>query len=371
MVLFILLGSYLLFQRRERWAPYAAGIAFVIAIMIKPLSLVVAAAAASSLALARDWHRLKALAVSGLVGSLFGIAWATYVTQGILGDVVRFQVERFATRSKGMWAIDSGMMDMMRASGIETPFEQAMSAAREFYGLPQTCLPAGLLLLSVVGLISWLRRTTRSNTAFVVFLTLWPISSAVLNFAAADFVSPRYFVPYLAFSALLLAGVVATPASSVGRAVTVSAAAIVCAVLAVRLVTIVRQQDAWYFKQADAIARDHPEVVSFSPIYFAATGTEPGCGFENPALTYGDFGVQFLAAPSLRKFAFSDERIIECLQRNPRMTLLVDLGFYLFNRSGSPLRRYLDGEGANQLLFFSRQDMAQWNQPVPSLGLFP
>ncbi len=370
MVLFMLLGIYLLFQREQRWAPYAAGVAFVVAIMIRPLCLVVAAVAAVSLALAGDRRRLGRFVASGFATSLLAIGWGIYVTHGILSELVRYQVERFASHGKGMWAIDSGMREMMRAKGIDTPFQQAMSAAREFYDFPRTSLPVGLLVASFLGLIVWLRRTIRSNAAFAIFLVLWPTSYLVLNFVGADFPSPRYFIPYLAFSAVLLGGLVATLASRVGRAAACTVAAVACVVLATELVTIIRRQDAWYFRRAQAIARTYPEVVSFSPIYFAMTRTEPGCGLENPVLTYGSFGDEFLAGPSLRKFAISDDQIIDCLRRNPEVKVLVDVGFYICTRSDSAIRRYLDGEGADRRIFFSRQDRAQWDRAVPSLPLF-
>jgi 4-amino-4-deoxy-L-arabinose transferase-like glycosyltransferase len=370
MVFFLLLGIYLLFQRNTRASAWASGIALAVAIMLKPLCLVAVAGAAMSLGVARQWRRLGDLAASGLVGAAAGIAWALYVSDGIFGDVLRLQVLRYATRNKGIWSTNSGVVEMMRAAGIQTPFQLAMSAAREFYHFPETYLSASLLVLSIGGMVAWLRGAARSNTALAAFAVLWPVSFLLVNFAMVDFLSPRYFVPYLAFSAFLLAGIAGVVQRRVGAMLTLSVAAIVCGILVSQLVSIVREHDAWYVKRAESIARRYPEVVSFSPMFFAATGTEPGCGFENPMLTYGRFGEQFLVAPRLRRFAFSDERIIECLKQNPRLMLLVDIGFYLFTRPGSRLHQYLDGEGSTHRLFFSDEDETQWNLPIPWLGMF-
>ena len=96
---------------------------------------------------------------------------------------------------------------------------------------------------------------------------------------------------------------------------------------------------------------------------FAATGAEPGCGFANPALTYGGFGQAFLLTERTRPFRFSDERLVECLRANPDLRVVVDWAFYFFTRPDSSLRSYLRGEGSQQRIYFSSEARDQWNSP--------
>jgi hypothetical protein len=103
---------------------------------------------------------------------------------------------------------------------------------------------------------------------------------------------------------------------------------------------------------------------------FAATGAEPGCGFANPALTYGGFGETFLVTERTRPFRFSDERLIACLRANPQTSMVVDWAFYFFTRPGSPLRQYLAGEGSAQRLFFSPDAVEQWDRPLLRMNPF-
>lgn len=102
-------------------------------------------------------------------------------------------------------------------------------------------------------------------------------------------------------------------------------------------------------------------------MFFAATGTDPSCGFANAALTYGDFGETFLAAPRLHRFRFSDERIIECLRANRETPLVIDWAFYFFTRPGSALREYARAEGSAQRLFFSPEALEQWDRAALSM----
>ena len=65
-------------------------------------------------------------------------------------------------------------------------------------------------------------------------------------------------------------------------------------VLAVQLAhNLYRETGSWYVR-AHQLASQEPSLVSFTPMHFAVTGTEPGCGLDNPALTYGGFGEAFL-----------------------------------------------------------------------------
>jgi hypothetical protein len=96
---------------------------------------------------------------------------------------------------------------------------------------------------------------------------------------------------------------------------------------------------------------------------FAVSGAEPGCGFANPALTYGGFGEGILLTERTRPFRFSDARLIDCLRANPDLRVVVDWAFYFFTRPGSPLRSYLSGEGSQQRIFFSPEAQDQWNSP--------
>ncbi|MGH7787143.1 MAG: hypothetical protein ACRERC_09785, partial [Candidatus Binatia bacterium] len=124
----------------------------------------------------------------------------------------------------------------------------------------------------------------------------------------------------------------------------------------------------WYYGRADWIARQYPAVAAFTPMFFAATGTEPGCGMANPALTYGCYGEALLVTDRTRPFQFTDARLVDCLRANPDMPMVVDFWFYYFTRPGSALRAYLAGEGSGQRLYFSPLALEQWDRPELSLG---
>jgi hypothetical protein len=150
-----------------------------------------------------------------------------------------------------------------------------------------------------------------------------------------------------------------------------SAGVIACLALAMHLAsTLEASRDVWYYGRSDWIARNHPSVVSFTPMFFAATGAEPGCGFANPALTYGPLGEAWLLTERTRRFRWSDERLLECLRANPETPVVVDWAFYFFTRPGSALRDYLAGEGSAQQLFFSPDALRQWDRPQFTMNPF-
>jgi hypothetical protein len=150
----------------------------------------------------------------------------------------------------------------------------------------------------------------------------------------------------------------------------VAAAIVMTAGLALHFVAGLRAQlDPWYYLRADWIAGQHPRMASFTPILFASTGREPGCGLWNPPDTYGGFGEAILGATErTRRFQISEERLVECLRANPSMPLVIDFWYYFFTRPGSPVRTYLRGEGSGQPLFFSPQALAQWDEPYIRIG---
>lgn len=208
--------------------------------------------------------------------------------------------------------------------------------------------------------------------AVFLFSSVHALSLLVaLHFGALDFVSARYFVPVPAIAAWLVAGWVWLAERRIPRGPIALAAGVVAIVLATQLETAVRtNRDAWYWGRIAWIAEAAPRVLSFSPIFFVASGTDPGCGFANPALTYGRFGEVFLTTERARRFRFTDERLIACLRADPAMPVVVDWSFYYFTRPGSALRAYLEGEGREQRLFFSPEAMAQWGAPVPRVSFF-
>lgn len=366
-----LLAIYWLFARTSRASAYASAIAFVVALLIKPTSLVVIAAAALSLVYARDWRRLRDLAVAGTLAAAAGLAWVVYASDGIFAEILSFQVSRIGTRSVGMWSIDSGFSDMRRLTGIDTPLKWAIACFRAFYHTPSEILPTLSFGLALLAIPLWVVRCVRTRPALQAFTVLWPASYLLLNFAVLDFASPRYFIPFPAFAAFLLGGWVWLLQQYVPlRAVAAMAAVAGVALVAQLTTTLGRNNDPWYWDRLDYIAREVPSMVSFSPILFAATGAEPGCGFANPALTYGSFGETFLLTERTRGFRFNDERLIACLQQHPEMPVIVDWAFYYFTRPGSALRAYLAGPGYGQLAFFSAEAAAQWDRPLLRMDPF-
>ena len=368
---FTLLAAVCLFGGRGRWSAYASGVAFVAALFVKPTCLVMVIAAALSLVYARAWRRLWDLALSGLVTATAGLAWTIFVSDGVFAELLRFQVERIGTRKVGMWSIDSGFSDMRRLTGIGTPWQLAVSSFKSFSEWPGTYGPASLFVASLLSLPIWIGRCARSHRALLAFAVLWPASYLVLNFVALDFVTPRYYVPFLAFSAFLIAGLVSLAQRHVPPLAAATAGLALCVVLVRQLTAALGDdRDPWYYGRAGWITHEYPSVVSFTPMLFAATGAEPGCGFANPALTYGGFGETWLLTERTRKFRWSDDRLIKCLRANRDTPIVIDWAFYFFTRPGSALREYLAGEGNDRRLFFSPQALAQWDRPLLSMSPF-
>jgi hypothetical protein len=370
-VFFSLLGAVFLFASRGRWSARASAVAFVVALLIKPTCIVMAGAGALGLVWARDWRRLLDFTVTGVVASLVGLLWANHVSDGVFGEILRFQLERIGTRQVGMWSIDSGFVEMRRMGGIETPWQWAVSTFRSFYQVQVETLPIVMFIGGLLAVPIWVLGCARTRPAMQVFAVLWPVSYLLLDFVLLDFVSPRYFVPFLAFSAFLSAGWIWLVQRWAPAFAMASIGVVLCVPLVVHFVQVLgSDRDPWYWGRSDWIAQTYPKVASFTPMLFAATGAEPGCDFANPVLTYGGFGETFLVTERTRQFRFSDERLVECLRANPTMPFVVDWAFYFFTRSGSPLRAYLDGEGKAQLLFFSPDAMERWKQPSIRMSPF-
>lgn len=368
---FTLVGAALLFARRDRASARAAAVAFVLAILTKPTAVVMAGSAAVALASGDEWRRLRDFAVAGIVASALGLAWVTWQSDGIFLEVVRFQLTRIGTRSVGMLAIDSGFADMKRLLGIETPLQWALLGFRTFFLTRVAWPPTVLLVLAFLAVPLWIGRAATTRPALAFFAVLWPAAYVVLDFVVMDFVSPRYFIPYLGFVALLAAAWAWLVERAAGRLVAAGTAAALVVALALHFSTTVgADRDLWFWGRTDWIGREHRRVVSFSPILFAATGAEPGCGFANPALTYGAFGENFLRTERTQPFRFSDERLIACLRADPDLPIVVDWAFYFFTRPGSPLRAYLAGEGSAHRLFFSPESVEQWDKPLLRMSPF-
>jgi 4-amino-4-deoxy-L-arabinose transferase-like glycosyltransferase len=364
MVAFSLLGAVLLFTSASRRSAYASGVAFVGALLIKPTCLPMVVAGAASLALARDWRRLRDLTVSGVVAVAAAFAWVLYVSDGVFGEVLLFQLGRIGTQHVGMWSIDSGFADLRRLAGIDTPWQLAVRSFVDFYDTDVQILPLALFVLALFAVPIWVVGCARPRPALRAFAVLWPASYLFVNFVALDFVSLRYFVPFVAFSAFLVSGWVWLVQRYVPTVVVGGAAALSTIVLAVGLrPALVRDVDPWYWRRLAEVAQAAPRIVSFSSMLFAATGTEPGCGMANAALTYGGFGEAWLVTERTRRLRWNDERLIECLRADPGTPIVVDWAFYFFTRPGSPLRRYLSDEGSRQRLFFSEDAVLQWDRP--------
>ncbi len=368
---FTLIGAALLFTRDDRWSAAAGAVAFVAAILIKPTCLVMALAAAVGLAWARRWSRLVTFAATGTVVALAGLAWVIDLSDGIFGEVLRFQLTRVGTHRVGMWGIDSGFADMRRQLGIATPRQWAVLNFATFFRSGVESVPLAVFWLGLLAIPLWALGCARSRPAFAAFVVLWPTAYLVLNFVVMDFVSPRYFIPCFAFATFLCAGWVWLAERYAGRWWTAAAATVAGVVLAVRLASMLQDQgDLWFWGRVRWIADHHPKVASFNPIFFAATGAEPACGLGNPALAYGAFGEAFLWTERTRALRVSDEHLVECLRANPDVPIVVDWAFYFFTRPDSRLRAYLAGDGSAHRLFFSPESVEQWDRPLLRMSPF-
>ncbi len=363
MVFFTLLGIVLLFVGRGRASTWASGVAFVVALLVKPTCLGVVVAAAASLAWAREWRRVLDLASSGVVAAAAGIGWTIAQTEGVFADLLSVQLRRLGGGSVDVFQVFSteyGFGELRRIFGIQTRGQWALFGFRIFNFWPETYVPGALLLLSLLGVPIWVAALARRRPALRAFAVLWPVSSVVVNFFVLPYVSSKYYVPFLSVASFLLAGVLRLVQRWVGPTFA-AAGSVPLAMFFVSIVT--RHVDPWYYGRADWIVHQYSSLVSFSPMIFAATGTQPACGFVNPANSYG-YGAQvLLASDRMVKFRFSDERLVECLRASPETHFVIDFWFYYFTRPGSALRDYLRGEGSSQQLFFSPEALEQWDQP--------
>lgn len=366
MLAFLLLGYVLLFLGTGPWSACAAAAACVVGLLVKPTGLLLVGVPALCLVVARAWRRLAWFAGAGIAAGLLALVWLQVSSDGIFGDILRFTTQRVGARSGGLWTIDSGFPELLALLGVATPGQWTWFCFRNFWYVPEHWLPLALFLVSFLGLPMWIARARRDVAAFAV---LWPLACIVTNFVALDYVSAKYFAPFLAFSAFLLAGVVWWAEERLPARAAVAGGVGVCLALAVYFAwALGRQPDPWYYARAEWLASQHPHMLSFTPMLHAATGTEPACDFDNPADTYGDFGEQIMTAEPVRHFRVSDDRLIACLRANPDLRVVVDFWYYFFTRPGSALRAYLQGEGANRVVFFSQPAADQWNRPTLMTG---
>jgi hypothetical protein len=206
-----------------------------------------------SLAWARAWRRLGHLAVAGIVAGAVGLAVVSLVSNGVFLEILFFQLGRLATRNVGMWSIDSGFVELLRHGGIKKPWQFAMSSLLTFYDVPKSLWPLALLAVSLLGVPIWIAGPGRSRPALRALALLWPASLFLVTFGAVDFASPRYFVPFLAVSSFLLAGMAWRPARR-APLLTSAIALVACAVLASRLTaTLGAARDPWYYDRAAAL----------------------------------------------------------------------------------------------------------------------
>jgi hypothetical protein len=364
MLLFSLAAVLLLFLGRGALSACFSAAAFVVALLIKPTCMPLVLVAALSLAWARAYQRLAYFAATGVILSVFAFAWMTWASDGAFASTVAVNIRRLSTHNVGMWAVDTGFKEIRQQLGIDTSFQWALFCLRNFCVYPETYVPMALLLLSLIGIPIWVIRCAGSHPALRVFAVSWPAACVLLNFFLVDYVSDKYFIPFLACSSFLLAAVAWSLQRRIGASAFAGVGLILSCALAVQTARALNNEHGNWYQRAKQIVAEHPAIVSFTPMVFAATGAEPGCGFDNPAFTYGGFGDGLLVVDQTRHLRFSDERLVQCLRANPQLLMLVDWGFYFFTRPGSPLRTYLANEGSPQRLFWSPQAQAQWDQPV-------
>lgn len=366
MVFFALLGTLLLFFGSGKLSAYASGAVFVVALLIKPNCLVIVMAAVGSLVYARAWPRLGDLAVSGIVAAAAGVAWTLVVSEGIFAQILLLQVGRLP-RMAGFWTVDSGFTDLRRLLGINTPLQWALRTFKSFYIFPNLYLPMSLFVISFLGVPIWAARCARSRPALQAFSVLWPVCYLLLDFVILDFVGEKSFIPFLAFSSFEIAALVWLVHRYVPRLISAPVGILGCGALVVLFASILSTYvSPGYYARAAEITHQHATVVSFSPMLFAATGTEPGCEMANPANTYGMIGEGFLGmGERTRRFIFSDDRLVQCLTANPEARIVVDDWFYFFTKPGDHLREYLSREGSAQVLFFSPGQTLELRERFP------
>jgi membrane protein implicated in regulation of membrane protease activity len=276
MVAFTLLGVVLLFTGGRRWSAYASGVAFVCALFIKPTCLPMVLAAALALAYAREWRRLADLAVAGIVATVLGrggVSRTAFSWRSSCSSSTASAPERRAS-GPSIWVSRTcdGWPGSKRRGSSPASFKDFLRFAAN--------VPIGLFVASLLALPIWVLGCARSRTALRAFALLWPASFFYVNFVALDFVTPRYFTPFLAFSAFLLAGWVWLAQ----RWVPVTAVAVVGAAAAILLATTVRpalkeHRRAGLGRLPDrergsrGLVLDHPR----------RDGGEPGCGRNRPS----------------------------------------------------------------------------------------
>jgi hypothetical protein len=369
----VALGMFGVVFRDGRRAVAAGAVALVGSLLVKPLTLPAVLAAGLSVLAAHDWRRrLVPFLAAGLSTGLAAWGALHLASQGAFTEVVRLQVSRISV--KGGFELLSHMSGLRTAAaerGVHTAVGWNLSEhdIAFFSNVPWNTGPL-LLAAAALGAFTLVRRA--AGGALPRHLAVAPILWAALPFAFSVWVwEPvwdHYFVQYLAPLSLLAAGAVglAWPAQHPPRAL--ARAGLALALLAyVALGILTRRVDRAWLGRAQAIAAKHRPLFTFDPLLAFVAGGAPACGTIDPLNVYGDYSAAALDAHGpLGRFRQTAADVIDCLERSPRVTIVVDGYFFWF--ADDPLREYVARADPRRVVYFSRADRLQFDARTPRPG---
>jgi 4-amino-4-deoxy-L-arabinose transferase-like glycosyltransferase len=349
MVLASLLGVYGVFCRERGAYTVAAGVAFAVAVFIKPLEVSTVLAVLAAVALrAQDRSKLPLLIAGGGAAGAGLAALFHALSSGAFSEVLLLQLSRFEGR-KGFEVASNwrGMRLAIEERGVDSAL--GWNASEHFQAFLRTGIFSGnfwLLVLALFG-FSALKRTRAAGSRSL--LALWALVPAAFSLLIWEPVWDHYFFQYLAPLAITAAALFGNFERRSGPARWASRFGIVAYAA---WGFLARPLDsAWYERVRErASTLGVAEYLSFAPIVHVAGGTKPACGLIDPMNVYGEHCAAALSpSPALSRFKVAPQALKQCLGDDTRV-LIEDYAYW-----------FLDAELAAHLL--NRQDRLVHESP--------
>ena len=349
MVLASLLGLYWVLCRGRGAYTVAAGVAFAVAVFIKPLEVSTVLAVLAAVALNAEDRRKLPLLIAGGGGAGVGLAALFHaLSSGAFSEVMLLQFSRFEGR-KGFEVASHwrGMRLAIEDRGVESAL--GWNASEHFQAFLNTGIFSAnfwLLVLALAG-FSALKRTRSAGSR--PLLALWTLVPVTFSMLVWEPVWDHYFLQYVAPLSIAASTLFAKAERGTGFARRAGRVGIVVYAL---WGFFGRPLDAGWYERIRERARTIgvSEYFSFAPIVHVAGGTKPACDLIDPMNVYGEHCAAALSpSPVLSRFKVSPEALKRCLGDDTRI-LVEDYAYW-----------FLDAELAAHLL--NRQDRLVYASP--------
>lgn len=343
---------------RGRGEIVAGALLFGLAVLLKPIAISTALAAAVVLAARR--HRWPDLWLATFAGATcLGAAWLVFdrLSDGAFTELLQLQALRHA---------EGGGFELMRRyDAIGGPLERqgigsalgwnALNHARTFLPLALGNRTFPLTLLAAGGLWLLWRRPADDDLPrphareHRLALTLWLGVPLVFSLVVWDPAFQYYFVQYLPPLALLAAISVERLYRSASRRRGVRSLVVLgVAACALAGASQIHARQSDYTRVAQPRQPGEPWLL-FDPFLNFVSGTEPGCGLIDPFNVYGPASLAARGPERLRqRFLVDAGRLIACLESVPATR--VGLGYWSTWFLAPPLTDYLAAQPSTRFV---------------------